>query len=432
MYREKSAGSLRNILKDLMEEYAGAKNKGLSLDMSRGKPGPDQLDLSMGIMDVLGSGDRLTAEDGTDCRNYGGFEGIPEARRLLGAMMGLDENEVFIGGGNSLNLMHDLVTFCCLHPLPGCDDAWLPQGEIKFLCPSPGYDRHFAVTQHLGIKLVPVPMNDEGPDMDVVERLVRHDAAIKGMWCVPKYSNPTGVTYSRKTVDRLAALSPAAKDFRIFWDNAYAIHDLYPDAPDVLPNLMEALRRHGNEDMAFFFCSFAKVTFGGAGIAAVGASPRNMAYIKKHMSQQLICNDKVNQLRHVRFFRDMDGLRAHMAKHAAILRPKFEMVETVLERELGGLGIAEWTKPRGGYFISLDVPDGCAKRAHTLCKEAGVTLTPAGATFPYGADPADRNIRIAPSYPSIDELREAAGLLALCVKIASVERLLEERDAAAC
>lgn len=426
MYANKNKAQLQEILKDLTNQYAQAKAQGLSLDMSRGKPSPDQLDLSMDLLDTLGQNDSLLAEDGTDCRNYGGPCGIPEARRLMGSIMQVTEDEVFIGGGSSLNLMHDVVTFCWLHPLPGCKVPWGKQQSIKFLCPSPGYDRHFAVSEHFGIELVTVPMRDDGPDMDVVEALVEADPTVKGMWCMPKYANPTGVTYSQQTVHRLAHLRPAAKDFRIFCDNAYAIHDLYPDRQDTLPDLMAAMKAAKNDDLLLIFCSFAKVTFGGAGIAAAGASKTNMEWIRHHMSLQTICNDKVNQLRHARYFGNMDGLRAHMEKHAAILRPRFELVLECLEQELGGLGIANWTKPLGGYFISLDVSDGCAKRTVALCKEAGVIITPAGATFPYGADPRDSNIRIAPSFPSLEELGKTAKLLCLCVKIASVEKLLAQ------
>lgn len=426
MYREKSKDELQAILKELHKEYAKVKELGLKLDMSRGKPSPRQLDLSMDLMDVLGSEDRLVAEDGGDCRNYGGMDGIPEAKRLMASILECDAANVFIGTGSSLNLMHDLTGFCFLHPLPGCDKPWCAQGEVKFLCPSPGYDRHFAVSNHFGVKLVSVPMTATGPDMDMVERLVAADAAIKGMWCVPKYSNPTGVTYSDETVRRIAALKPAAKDFRVFWDNAYAIHDLYEDRKDRLLPLSEALKETGNVDMAFEFCSFAKVTFGGGGIAAVGASPDNIAWLRRHMSLQIICNDKVNQLRHVRYFGDLEGLREHMRKHAVLLRPKFAVVQETLERELGGLGLAEWTKPLGGYFVSLDAPEGCAKRVIALCGDAGVVMTPAGATFPYGEDPEDRNIRIAPSFPSVEELQQAAELLCLCVKIAGAERLLAQ------
>lgn len=426
MYGGKSKQELQTILKELNNEYAKAKELGLKLDMSRGKPSPEQLDLSMGLMDVLGSEDKLIAEDGTDCRNYGGMDGIPEAKRLMAAILEMDAADVFIGTGSSLNLMHDLTAFCFLHPLPGSDKPWSRQGEIKFLCPVPGYDRHFAVSQHFGIQLVAVPLTDEGPDMDVVEKLVADDASIKGMWCVPKYQNPTGITFSDAVVRRIAALKPAAVDFRIFWDNAYAIHDLYEERQEKLLPLAAALKEAGNEDMAFQFCSFAKVTFGGSGIAAVGASPANTAWIKQHMSLQIICNDKVNQLRHVRYFGDITGLREHMKKHAVLLRPKFAVVQEVLERELGGLELAAWTQPLGGYFISLDAPKGCAKRVIALCKEAGVVMTPAGATFPYGNDPDDRNIRIAPSFPSVEELRQAAELLCLCVKIAGVEKLLAQ------
>lgn len=424
MYREKSKEELQALLKELNEQYAQIQAKGLKLDMSRGKQSPEQLDLSMDIMDTLSKDDLLVAENGADCRSYGVLDGIPEAKRMMAEILDVDPSEVFLGG-TSLNLMHDMVSFCWLHPLPGCDTPWGKQPEIKFLCPCPGYDRHFNVTAHFGIQNVVVPMTAEGPDMDVVEQMVQNDASIKGIWCVPKYSNPTGITYSDEVVRRLANLKPAAKDFRIFWDNAYGLHDLYDDRTETLLPLMAALKEAGNPNMAFQFCSFAKVTFGGASIAAVAASADDMAYINKHMALQMICADKVNQLRHARYFdSSLEQIKKHMKKHAALLRPKFEIVLNTLEEELGGLGIAAWTNPLGGYFVSLDVPEGCAKRVVALCKGAGVTMTPAGATFPYGNDPADRNIRIAPSYPSVEELRESAKLLCLCTKIAAIETMI--------
>lgn len=425
-YREKSPQELTALLAELKNNYAAVKAKKLNLDMSRGKPDPQQVLLSKPVLDMVNSETSLIAEDGTDCGNYGGFGGIPEAKRLISAILDLPSEEIFIGGGSSLNLMHDVTTFCWLYPLPGGELPWCKQGPVKFLCPSPGYDRHFAVSQHLGLELVPVPMTATGPDMDVVEALVRDDASIKGMWCIPKYSNPTGVTYSDDTVRRLANLSPAAPDFRIFWDNAYAIHELYADRADTLLNIMTELKKTGKENMIFEFCSFAKITFGSACIAAVGAAPDNMAFVHKHMFYQLISNDKLNQLRHARYFKNLDGLRAHMAKHAALVRPKFEAVEEIFHRELSGLGIAAWTKPLGGYFVSFDTLDGCAKRVYALCKEAGVVLTPPGATFPYGNDPHDKNLRIAPSFPALEELRAASELFCLSVKLASVEKLLAQ------
>lgn len=425
MYQEKSNAELQAILTELKSDYANIKKAGLKLDMSRGKPSPEQLDISSDLLDVMNRGSDFIAEDGSDCRNYGSLDGIPEAKRLMASLLEVEPSETFIGSGSSLNLMHDLISFCWLHPLPGCDKPWSAQGEVRFLCPVPGYDRHFAVTDHFGIQNIPVPMTSTGPDMDEVERLIANDPAIKGIWCVPKYSNPTGVTYSDETVRRLAALKPAAKDFRIFWDNAYAVHDLYEQKRDTLLPFLPALKNAGNDNLAFLFSSFAKVTFGGGGISAVGASAENMGFIKKHMSLQTINYDKVNQLRHTRYFSGgIADILTHMAKHRAILAPKFAVVQQVLERELSGLGIADWTTPLGGYFISLNTPEGCAKRIVELCKEAGVILTGAGATFPYGKDPDDRNIRIAPSYPTVEELRQASELLCLCVKIASIEARL--------
>lgn len=424
VYQQKSPQELAEILENLHKQHEQIKQKGIRLDMSRGKPSPEQLDLTQDLMDVLHKDSCLIAEDGTDCRNYGGLDGIVEAKRLMASMLDVAQDEVFVGNGSSLNLMHDLATFCWLHPMPGNQIPWSKQGEIKFLCPSPGYDRHFAVSEHLGIQNIPVPMTAEGPDMDVVEQMVAADPQIKGMWCVPKYSNPTGITYSDETVRRMAALQPAATDFRIFWDNAYGVHDLYEDQNVALLSLMDELKKNKKEDMAFLFASFSKISFGGAGIAAAAASADNMAWIIRQMSMQMICSDKINQLRHVRYFGDLAGVRAHMQKHAAILRPKFQAVQKILEQGLVALGIATCSKPLGGYFISLDVPAGCAKRTIALCKEAGVVMTPAGATFPGKHDPEDSNIRIAPSYPSVEELCQAAELLCLCTKIAVVEKLI--------
>lgn len=424
-YKEMTREQLSQLSAELADQFAQAKAQGLQLDMSRGKPDAQQLALSMPLLDIVNSKSSLLAEDGTNCGNYGGFDGIPEVKRLMAEMMELEPAQVFMGGVSSLNLMHDLMTYCTLYPLPGCDQSWKEQGEIKFLCPSPGYDRHFAVSQHLGCTLVTVPMTDGGPDMDVVEQLVANDAAIKGIWCVPKYSNPTGVTYSADTVERLASMKTAAPDFRIFWDNAYSIHDLYQGEEAVLASLMAALERHGNPDRAFLFASLSKVTFSGGSIAAVGASRSNIAYIKAQMENQMITFDKINQLRHARYFKDLAGLKAHMKLHAEIVRPKFEAVLSILDKELSGLGIAAWTKPLGGYFISLDTMDGCAKRAVALCKEAGVAMTPAGYTFPYELDPRDSNVRIAPTFPSKEDLEKAANLLCLCVKMATVEQLLQ-------
>jgi DNA-binding transcriptional MocR family regulator len=393
--------------------------------MSRGKPGADQLDLSLAVLDCINSSESCKASDGTDCRNYGLLDGIPEAKRLFAEMLEVDPTEIIIGGNSSLNMMYDTIARAYTHGLLGSEKPWCRLEKVKFLCPSPGYDRHFAVCEHFGFELIPVEMRADGPDMDVVERLVAQDEAVKGIWCVPKYSNPEGITYSDEVVDRFAALRPKAKDFRIFWDNAYCVHHL-TDTPDPLKNILEACRRNGNEDTVFIFGSTSKISFPGSGVAMMAASQANIKFIEKQLTIQTIGPDKLNQLRHVRFFQNMDGMRAHMSRHAEILRPKFEAVQEGLESELGGTGLAQWSNPNGGYFVSLNTPDGCAKETVRLCAGAGVKLTPAGATFPYGIDPRDRNIRIAPTFPPVDELKKAIALLGLCVKIAGVGKLLGE------
>jgi len=423
-YREMSRQQLEDELISLEREYNEYKAKGLRLDLSRGKPDREQLELSLPMMDLLSSSDSLVGEDGADACNYGVLDGLPEAKRLMAGILEISPGQVFVGGNSSLNLMHDCMGLGFIHGFPGGSGGWHKEANAKFLCPAPGYDRHFAVTAHFGIELVNIPMTDEGPDMNEVERLVA-DPAVKGIWCVPKYQNPLGITFSDEVVRRFAKLEPAAGDFRIFWDNAYAVHDLYPGEGDTLLNLMDELRKTGKEDMVLMFASTSKMTFAGAGIAAIGASENNIAHIKKHFGLQTIGYDKLNMLRHTKFLPDIDAVRAHMAKHAAILRPKFEAVLNTLDKNLRQTSIADWTNPRGGYFIPLDVMDGCAKRTIQLCKEAGVIMTGAGAAFPYGKDPADRNIRIAPTFASPGEVELAAGLLCLCVKIACVEKLLD-------
>jgi aspartate/methionine/tyrosine aminotransferase len=424
MYSEMSKQQLAAILKELQSDYARIKAEGLSISMARGVPSRAQEELSKPILDALTSKSTLVAENGIDCGNYGGFDGIPEAKRFMGDILGADPDDVFVGGTSSLNLMHDMITYCWLHPLPGCDKPWGAQGNgrVKFLCPSPGYDRHFAVTEHIGFELVPVPMLSTGPDMDVVEELVK-DPAVKGIWSVPKYSNPTGITYSDATVRRFARLRPAAKDFRVFWDNSYAVHDLYPDEPDELLHIMDEAKKESNEDIVLMFTSTSKVSFAGAGIAAMAASKANLDFLKSHMFYQIISHDKLNQLRHTLFFKDHDGLLAHMRSHAELLRPKFELVLSILQRELVDAGIAHWEKPRGGYFITVDVFPGTAKRVVALCKDAGVAFTPAGATHPYGLDPDDKTIRFAPSFPPLDELGQAAKLFCVCAKLAAAEKM---------
>ena len=423
-YTEMSKEELLELQKSLEKQYQEAKDMKLSLDMSRGKPAAAQLDLSMPMMSILNEDSVLKAENGTDCRNYGVLDGIPEAKELMAQMMDTKAENIMVYGNSSLNIMYDTVSRSMIHGVGG-NTPWCKLDKVKFLCPAPGYDRHFAITESFGIEMVYIPMKADGPDMDMVEEYVNHDETVKGIWCVPKYSNPQGVTYSDEVVRRFANLSPAAKDFRIFWDNAYCVHDLYEDSKDTLLNIMDECEKAGNKDMVYQFGSTSKVTFSGAGISALATSEANIAEIKKHLTIQTIGYDKINQLRHVKFLKNKEGIQAHMMKHAAIIRPKFAAVLDVLEKELGETGVASWTKPKGGYFISFETLDGCAKKVVAKCKEAGVVMTGAGATFPYGKDPKDSNIRIAPTLPTPEELAKAADLFVLCVKLVSVEKLLE-------
>lgn len=425
-YNDRSKEELLALKESLNKEYAEAKAKGLALDMSRGKPSAKQLDVSLGLLDTINSSSDLKALDGTDCRNYGVLDGIPEAKKLMADMMGTTPDHVIVYGNASLNIMYDQISRAYTHGILG-NTPWCKLDKVKFLCPVPGYDRHFAITERFGIEMINIPMSESGPDMGMVEEYVSKDASVKGIWCVPKYSNPQGYTYSEETVKRMAALKPAAEDFRIFWDNAYVIHDLYDDNKDEIADIISECEKAGNPDMVFEFASTSKVSFPGSGIAALATSANNIADIKKQLTIQTIGHDKLNQLRHVRFFKDINGLKEHMRKHAEFMRPKFEAVESVLEEELGGLGIGSWTEPKGGYFISFEAMDGCAKAIVAKCKEAGVKLTGAGATFPYGKDPKDSNIRIAPSFPTPEEMKQAADLFVLCVKLVSVEKLLENK-----
>ncbi len=427
IYAEMTKEELEQLYAQLDQEYKDAKGKGLALNMARGKPSPAQLDMGMDFLDVINSESDMHASDDTDVRNYGVMDGLPEAKKLMADIMETLSSNVIVCGNASLNIMYDTFSRAFTHGLLG-NTPWCKLDKVKFLCPAPGYDRHFAICEHFGIEMITVPMTPAGPDMDMVEKLVSEDEAIKGIWCVPKYSNPQGYTYSGETVRRFASLKPAAKDFRIFWDNAYAIHHLYDEESrqDRIPDIISECKNAGNPDMVFEFCSTSKVTFAGSGISAIASSHANLDDMRKSMTVQTIGYDKINQLRHVRYFKDINGVKEHMKKHAASLRPKFEACERVLAMELTGTGIAEWTEPNGGYFISLDVMEGCAKRVVELCKEAGVTLTGAGATFPYKKDPKDSNIRIAPSYPTPDEMSQATDLLVLCVKLAAVEKLLNK------
>lgn len=426
-YKEMSREELlaeKNRLEGYFEEV---KAKGLKLDMSRGKPSAEQLDISMGMMDVLNSSEKLSGVQGIDCRNYGVLDGIIEAKQLLAAMTEVPVDNIIIYGNSSLNVMFDTISHAFTHGVCGSKPWCRYDQPVKFLCPAPGYDRHFAITEYFGIEMITIPMNEDGPDMDLIEELVSSDELVKGVWCVPKYSNPQGVVYSDEVVRRFANLKPAAKDFRIFWDNAYSIHHLYFDDKCEILEILHECEKAGNPDMVYKFCSTSKVTFPGSGIAALGTSKANIADLKKQMTVQTIGHDKVNQLRHVKFFGDFNGMMEHMKKHADILRPKFEAVLDILEKELGELEIGSWTKPKGGYFISFDALDGCAKAIVEKAKEAGVVMTGAGATYPYGKDPHDSNIRIAPSYPTPEELIEAAKIFVLSVKLVSADKLLETK-----
>ena len=423
-YQELSKDELLSLQEQLQAAYEDTKGKGLQLDMSRGKPAAAQLNLAMDMLEVLQADSNMKTEEGLDVRNYGVLDGIPEAKRLMADIMGVKAENVIVCGNASLTIMYDTISRSMTHGVLG-SIPWCKLDKVKFLCPAPGYDRHFAITEHFGIEMITVPMTSDGPDMDMVESLVMQDESIKGIWCVPKYSNPQGYSYSDETVKRFAALKPAAKDFRIFWDNAYAIHHLYEDKQDEILEILSECEKAGNADMVYEFCSTSKISFAGAGIAAVASSKANLDFMKKSMTIQTIGYDKMNQLRHVRYYKDIQGIKEHMKKHAQLLRPKFDAVLSILDKELTGLGIGRWTRPNGGYFISFDAMEGCAKAIVAKCKEAGMVLTGAGATYPYGKDPKDSNIRIAPSFPTPEEMAVATELFVLCVKLVSVEKLLE-------
>ncbi|MGN0034473.1 MAG: aminotransferase class I/II-fold pyridoxal phosphate-dependent enzyme [Coriobacteriales bacterium] len=421
-YADMTKEELKALKDQLDKEFEAAKQKGLALNMARGKPSKAQLDLSLPMLDILGSKADLTSEDGTDCRNYGVFDGLPEAKKLMGDLCGAPADQVIVYGNSSLNVMFDTVAHAYSKGICG-NTPWCKLDKVKFLCPVPGYDRHFGVTEYFGIEMVNVPMRDDGPDMDLVEKLVSEDASVKGIWCVPKYANPTGITYSDEVVRRFAALEPAAPDFRIFWDNAYAVHHLSDDHDELL-DILPACEEAGHPDLVYMFCSTSKITFPGAGLAAMASSPANVEDMRKQLKAQNIGHDKLNQLRHVRFFGDIEGVREHMRKHAQIIAPKFQAVEDMLEAELGGTGTGTWTNPKGGYFISFNALPGCAKAIVAKCAEAGVKMTGAGATYPYKNDPDDSNIRIAPTLPEPEELRQASEIFVLCVKIVSIEKIL--------
>ena len=428
-YKEMNKEELEKELANLKAEYKRYQAMDLSLNMARGKPCHEQLDISMGMMDALNSDADLSCEDGTDCRNYGVLDGIHEAKVLIGAMMENKPENIIIYGNSSLNVMYDTVSRAYTHGIMG-NTPWCKLDKVKFLCPVPGYDRHFAITEYFGIEMIPVEMTPDGPDMDVVEKLVSEDETIKGIWCVPKYSNPQGYSYSDETVRRFARLRPAARDFRIFWDNAYGIHHLYDDDQDYLIEILEECKKAGSPDMVYKFSSTSKITFPGSGIAALATSLNNLEEIKAQLTNQTIGHDKVNQLRHVRFFGDINGMKEHMKKHADIIRPKFEAVLEILDRDLAPYGIGEWTRPKGGYFISFQAPEGCAKAIVDRAKKVGVTMTGAGATYPYKKDPKDSNIRIAPTYPSLSDLRTAMEIFTVCVKLVYADKILKEMEAA--
>lgn len=423
MYTEMDKDELLSLKSGLEAQFKTEEEKGLSFNMARGKPGASQLALSMPLLDAVNGESDMKTLLGNDTRNYGDWDGIGECRQLMADMMEVKKDNVIVCGNSSLNIMYDTV---CRSMVMGVNGStpWCKLDKVKFLCPVPGYDRHFKITELFGIEMVNIPLGEYGPDMDLVEKYVNEDESVKGIWCVPKYSNPTGITYSDEVVRRFAHLKPKAKDFRIFWDNAYCIHHIYDDIHDEILNILEECEKAGNPNMVYMFASTSKVSFPGSGVSAIATSKENMEYIKKFMTTQIIGHDKINQLRHARFFKNADGLNAHMKKHAEILRPKFDAVLDILDAELSGLGIGSWIKPRGGYFISFQSLPGCAKAIVEKCKQLGVVLTGAGATYPYGVDPEDSNIRIAPTFPTVEEMVEATKVFTLCVKLASIEKIL--------
>ena len=427
IYENLTKEELQKVHEELLKEYQGYQRLGLKLDISRGKPSPEQLDLSMALLDEMHSEVDYTSENGFDTRNYGELTGIPEAKRLMADVMETRQENVIIFCDSSLNIMYDLITKNMTHGVMG-STPWYKLPEVKFLCPVPGYDRHFAITEYFGIKMINIPMKEDGPDMDLVEKYVSEDPLVKGIWCVPKYSNPTGTVYSEETCFRFARLQPAAEDFRIYWDNAYNVHHLDISRPRVIPELIEECRLAGHPDMVYKFGSFSKISFPGSSIAALATSPANIADVVSQMKVQTIGHNKINQLRHARFFVDHIGVMNHMRKHAAILKPKFDLVQKSLNEALSGTGLASWTDPEGGYFVSFDTLPGCAKAVVKKMKEAGVVMTDAGATFPYGIDPEDTNIRIAPSFAELDEIEKALAIFGCVVKLVSAEKILAEKE----
>lgn len=420
-YKQMSKEELISLKNQLLKTYDEFKGMGLSLDMSRGKPGADQLSLSADMLNIISSSEDCKAENGFDCRNYGVLDGIPECKKMFAELLSVEPENIIVGGSSSLNLMYDYLNQCMFLGVAGCE-PWNKQGKVKFICNVPGYDRHFAITEFFGIEMISVEMKNDGPDVEKIAELVR-DPMVKGMFCVPKYSNPNGVTYSDEKVKALASLKPAAKDFRVIWDNAYVIHEL-TDEPDELLNIFDACKEYGTEDYFVEFTSTSKISFPGAGVSAIAASKNNVAEIKKRLNFQTISYDKLNQLRHVKYFKNVDGIRKHMSRHAEIIAPKFNLVLEMLEKEIAPCGIGEWVNVKGGYFISYNTTVGSAKRIGELCKAAGLVLTTVGATYPYGIDPQDKNIRIAPTYPSLKDLEKAMEIFCLCAKIAALEALI--------
>lgn len=414
-------GELQALKMMLLERLQDYQAQNLNIDMTRGKPCAEQLDLALDMLSCVDSTNYVS--NGMDCRNYGGLDGLPEAKELFAQFLEVDPDEIIVGGNASLAMMYDAISRAMTHGVVDSEIPWSKLPRVRFLCPSPGYDRHFSICEHLGIEMIPVEMGADGPDMDYVESAVAGDESIKGMWSVPKYSNPTGVTFSDEVVERLASMQTAAADFRLFWDNAYTAHHL-TDTPARLKNVLAACKQAGNPDRVFIFGSTSKISFAGSGVALMAGSERNMTFTKKQMAIQTIGPDKLNQLRHVRFFRDMAGIESHMRKHAAILKPKFDAVLGSLEQELGGTGLAAWSRPAGGYFVNLDTLDGCAQAVVRMAAEAGVKLTPAGATFPYRRDPWDRNIRLAPSFPPVEEILVAMGVVSTCIQVQGINKLL--------